>query len=135
MQRLRRERQAQEASDSIRVKSERLDKLVNLIGELVTVQARLSQLANGREDPERLRVAAALQHALLELDRDPTMTAALREGIGYDGWIVGDDRRYDAIRKVHQRFGHYRFGATEAAREQAGTTGSTGETTEAPGER
>jgi ABC-type phosphate/phosphonate transport system substrate-binding protein len=76
-------------------------------------------LVDGREDPAQLRVAAALQHALLGLGGDPAMAAALREGIGYDGWIVGDDRRYDAIRKVHQRFGHYRFGAPEVTREGA----------------
>ena len=76
-------------------------------------------LVGSREDPARLRVAAALQHALLDLDDDPAMAAALREGIGYDGWIVGDDRRYDAIRKVHERFGHYRFGASQEPGETA----------------
>lgn len=92
-------------------------------------------LVAGREDPERLHVAAALQHALLGLDDDPAMAAALREGIGYDGWIVGDDRRYDAIRKVHRRFGHYRFGVPQGTAE--GTTGTTGDGdgTEATGER
>ncbi|MBN1772938.1 MAG: PhnD/SsuA/transferrin family substrate-binding protein [Deltaproteobacteria bacterium] len=92
-------------------------------------------LVGGREDPERLRVAAALQHALLVLDDDPAMAASLREGIGYDGWIVGDDRRYDAIRKVHQRFGHYRFGARPATDEGAGATEPAGAATEARKER
>jgi hypothetical protein len=77
-------------------------------------------LAGGREDPQALRLAAALQHALLEMDRDPATAHALRDGIGYDGWILGDDRRYDAIRKVYQRFGHYRFGGGEEARDGGG---------------
>jgi len=44
---LRQERQpqAQEAASSIRVTAEKLDVLVNLVGELVTVQARLSLVA------------------------------------------------------------------------------------------
>lgn len=73
VQRLRRERQAVETSDSIRVKSERLDKLVNLIGELVTVQARLSQLSNGREDAVLLAVAEEVERLTWEL-RDQVLT-------------------------------------------------------------
>lgn len=112
-----------------------LAKTARIPRDAVAVQV---PLVGGREDPERLRVAAALQHALLGLDDDPAMAATLREGIGYDGWIVGDDRRYDAIRKVRQRFGHYRFGAptaTEGTETERETTGARGETTEAPGER
>ncbi|MCM2264111.1 MAG: chemotaxis protein CheA [Desulfuromonadales bacterium] len=73
VQRLRRERQAVETSDSIRVKSERLDKLVNLIGEMVTVQARLSQLSNGREDAALLAVAEEVERLTWEL-RDQVLT-------------------------------------------------------------
>lgn len=73
VQRLRRERQTAETSDSIRVKSERLDKLVNLIGELVTVQARLSQLANGREDAALLAVSEEVERLTWEL-RDQVLT-------------------------------------------------------------
>lgn len=36
---------------SIRVRSERLDNLVNMIGEMVTIQARLSETIAGRKDP------------------------------------------------------------------------------------
>ena len=67
-------------------------------------------LVDGREDPAALRRAAALQHAMLAVDDDPETARALRDGIGYDGWIEGDDRRYDAIRSVYRRFGRYRFG-------------------------
>ncbi|MHB8708419.1 MAG: chemotaxis protein CheA [Desulfuromonadales bacterium] len=73
VQRLRRERQAAETSDSIRVKSERLDKLVNLIGEMVTVQARLSQLSNGREDAVLMAVAEEVERLTWEL-RDQVLT-------------------------------------------------------------
>ena len=38
------------AESSIRVPSSKLDELVNLVGELVTVQARLTQMANDGED-------------------------------------------------------------------------------------
>jgi len=70
-------------------------------------------LVGGREDPRVLEVAGALQHALLEMDHDRETARALRDGIGYDGWILGEDRRYDAVRKMNQRFGHYRFGGPE----------------------
>lgn len=92
-------------------------------------------LVGGREDPERLRVAAALQHALLAADDDPAMAVLLRESIGYDGWIVGDDRRYDAIRRVRQRFGHYRFGAPCATERGADNGATSGAATEARSER
>ncbi len=39
-------------ASSIRVSSEKLDKLASLVGELVTVQARLSQMSALRVDPE-----------------------------------------------------------------------------------
>ncbi len=54
---------------SLRVPAERLDQLVNLVGELVTVQARLSELANQRDDTEVTEVAE-------EVER---LTGALRE--------------------------------------------------------
>ena len=54
---------------SIRVSADRLDQLVNLVGELVTVQARLSEIAARREDPDILEISE-------EVDR---LTSALRE--------------------------------------------------------
>lgn len=41
-----------DTASSIRVSAEKLDELVNLVGELVTVQARLSQLALSAENPQ-----------------------------------------------------------------------------------
>jgi len=56
-------------ASSIRVSAEKLDQLVNLVGELVTVQARLSEVAARREDAEVLAVSEQVEH----------LTSALRE--------------------------------------------------------
>ena len=56
-------------ASSIRVPAAKLDQFVNLVGELVTVQARLFEIATRREDPE---VGAVSE----EVDR---LTSALRE--------------------------------------------------------
>lgn len=61
---------------SIRVPSERLDRLVNLVGELVTVQARLSQTAVHRDDPDLLLISEEIDRLTEEL-RDSTMTIRL----------------------------------------------------------
>jgi len=50
-----------EAITSIRVSSSKLDKLVNLIGELVTVQERLSQVSSTVRDCPRERIYDLLQ--------------------------------------------------------------------------
>lgn len=73
VQALRRERKALDVMDSIRVKSDRLDKLVNLVGEMVTVQARLSQFANSRMDAELLSVAEEVERLTWDL-RDQVLT-------------------------------------------------------------
>jgi two-component system chemotaxis sensor kinase CheA len=56
-------------ASSIRVAATKLDQFVNLVGELVTVQARLGELAARRDDPEVTAVAE-------EVDR---LASALRE--------------------------------------------------------
>jgi len=61
------ERQTQEAAASIRVAAEKLDLLVNLVGELVTVQARLSQVAAGRRDPEVKAISEEVERLTAEL--------------------------------------------------------------------
>jgi len=58
-----------DTASSIRVPAARLDQFVNLVGELVTVQARLGEVAARRDDPEVTTVAE-------EVER---LTAALRE--------------------------------------------------------
>ncbi len=54
-------------ASSIRVAADRVDKLVNLVGELVTVQARLGALAARREDPEMLAVSEEIERLTTEL--------------------------------------------------------------------
>lgn len=60
------------AESSIRVPSSKLDELVNLVGELVTVQARLTQMANDSEDGQLKFLAEEVERLSAEL-RDNTM--------------------------------------------------------------
>ena len=61
-----------EVISNIRVSSEKLDKLVNLVGELVTVQARLSQTAARKDDSDLVSIAEEVERLTAEL-RDNTM--------------------------------------------------------------
>jgi len=65
----RREYDKQDNASSIRVPAAKLDQFVNLVGELVTVQARLVEVAARRDDPEVTAVSE-------EIER---LTTALRE--------------------------------------------------------
>ncbi|GFO68981.1 chemotaxis protein CheA [Geomonas limicola] len=67
VQAVRQEKQTTDAGNSIRVPAERLDLLVNLVGELVTVQARLSQTAAGRADLELSAIAEEVERLTAEL--------------------------------------------------------------------
>ncbi|MBF0342699.1 MAG: chemotaxis protein CheA [Nitrospirae bacterium] len=73
---IRQERQGrqrpEETISTIKVPAEKLDRLVNLVGELVTVQARLTQMAVKRVDYEMLSVAEEVERLSSEL-RDNTM--------------------------------------------------------------
>jgi len=60
-------------SSSVRVRSERLDKLVDLIGELVTVQARLKQLSETIADADLERVSEEVEQLTWEL-RDEVLS-------------------------------------------------------------
>ncbi len=64
---VRQERQVQEVAASIRVPAEKLDILVNLVGELVTIQARLTQTATGRHDAELESIAEEVERLTGEL--------------------------------------------------------------------
>ncbi len=70
---LRRERQKSEEMTSIRVQSNKLDKLVDLVGELVTVQARLTQVATAGNGAVLLSIAEEVERLTAEL-RDNTMS-------------------------------------------------------------
>ncbi len=70
---IRMERWTQEEASSIRVASEKLDKLVDLVGELVTVQARLTQLAGKGRDATLLSISEEVERLSSEL-HDNTMS-------------------------------------------------------------
>jgi two-component system chemotaxis sensor kinase CheA len=69
----REQRHGMEPTSSIRVATDRLDTLVNLVGELVTVQARLSQTALVRGIPEFTSIAEEVERLTVSL-RDNTMS-------------------------------------------------------------
>ncbi len=64
---VRQERASQDAATSIRVPAERLDQLVNLVGELVTVQAHLSQTAALQNNAEFASIAEEVERLTEEL--------------------------------------------------------------------
>ena len=64
---VRQERQSQESATSIRVPAERLDALVNLVGELVTVQARLSQMASVQRESGLISISEEVERLTAEL--------------------------------------------------------------------
>lgn len=57
---------------SIRVSAEKLDELVNLVGELVTTQARLSQIASSNNDSDIVSVSEEVERITWSL-RDSTL--------------------------------------------------------------
>ena len=61
-----------EPAQSLRVEAAKLDNLVNLVGELVIAQARLTQLAAGQADAELTGVAEEIERLVGEL-RDNTL--------------------------------------------------------------
>lgn len=67
VQDLRRERQSRESAGSIRVPTEKLDLLVNLVGELVTVQARLGQAVSSAAGSELPAIAEEVERLAGEL--------------------------------------------------------------------
>jgi two-component system chemotaxis sensor kinase CheA len=72
LKQLRKERSSSEQQSSIRVQAERLDHLVNLVGEQVTVQARLGQLAQSLKMPELTSIAEEVARLTADL-RDSTL--------------------------------------------------------------
>lgn len=72
---VRRKRQQQQVSTTIRVKSEKLDSLVNLVGEIVTLQARLTQYTESAADGEDVSISE-LESVTENMAR---LTAELRE--------------------------------------------------------
>jgi two-component system, chemotaxis family, sensor kinase CheA len=69
-------KKAVDQSSSIRVPSEKLDSLVNMVGELVTVQSRLTQIASEQNNPLLLQVAEEVERLVSDL-RDTTMSVRM----------------------------------------------------------
>jgi two-component system chemotaxis sensor kinase CheA len=65
-------RRKQEALSSIRVAADKLDFLVDLVGELVIVQAQITQVVSERSDPQMTALAEELERLSDEL-RDSTL--------------------------------------------------------------
>ena len=61
------------AASSIRVPADKLDTLVNLVGELVTVQANLSRKGRMSDDPELLAISEEVERLITSL-RENTMS-------------------------------------------------------------
>lgn len=70
---MRAKKTSAESSATLRVPSEKLDVLVDLVGELVTVQARLNQAAVQDINPELMKIAEEVERLVWEL-RDNTMS-------------------------------------------------------------
>ncbi len=68
----RQQKKVDAGASSIRVPADRLDYLVDMVGELVTVQARLSQAAATRQDSELTSIAEEVERLTAEL-RDCTL--------------------------------------------------------------
>lgn len=69
---VREKKKTDEQASSIRVSSDKLDKLVDLVGELVIVQARLTQTANEAKKTQLTSIAEDLERLTVEL-RDHTL--------------------------------------------------------------
>lgn len=77
VKRIRQKRQETVGKASLRVDAEKLDKLVDLVGELVTVQARLNQQAAVSGMAGLLLIAEEVERLVSEL-RDNTMSIRMR---------------------------------------------------------
>ena len=62
-----------ESAANIRVSSKKLDRLVDLVGELVTVQVRLSQTSSQTDNPELISISEEIERLTGEI-RDNTMS-------------------------------------------------------------
>lgn len=77
IKKIRHKRMADTHSKSVRVDAEKLDILVDLVGELVTVQARLSRRAASDREGEITSIAEEVERLVGEL-RDNTMSIRMR---------------------------------------------------------
>jgi two-component system chemotaxis sensor kinase CheA len=73
----REKHQRKESASNIRVAAEKLDTLVDLVGELVTLQARLTQTAVSQDYSQLLSIAEEVERLTAEL-RDNTMSIRMQ---------------------------------------------------------
>lgn len=73
IKKIRGKRSDEKGASSLRVAADKLDILVDLVGELVTVQARLSQFSSTEEHSDLLTIAEEVERLTTEL-RDNTMS-------------------------------------------------------------
>ncbi len=73
LQEVRQRRRKEEAVSTLKVPAEKLDCLVDLVGELVTMQARLGRKASSLSDPELVSISEEVERLTAEL-RDNTMS-------------------------------------------------------------
>ncbi len=73
LKKTRKRQQETVTASSIRVAADKLDILVDLVGEMVTVQARLRQRASSQNDPVLLSISEDVERLTAEL-RDNTMS-------------------------------------------------------------
>ena len=64
---LKKIQQKQQPAQNVRVNTEKLDSMVNLVGELVTTQAQLARVAYNSEDRELSNITESLQRLVEEL--------------------------------------------------------------------
>jgi two-component system chemotaxis sensor kinase CheA len=64
---VRKKRQETEVAASLRVSSEKVDLMVNLVGELVTLQARLSQMSRSKKDAELISLSEEVERITWDL--------------------------------------------------------------------
>jgi two-component system chemotaxis sensor kinase CheA len=76
VRRIRKDRDEQATASSIRVAADKLDDLVDLVGELVIVQAQISQMVSTRGDQELTTLAEELERLSDEL-RDSTLSVRM----------------------------------------------------------
>ena len=69
---LQEKKQQETSNQTIKVNSEKLDKLIDLVGELVTFNARLTQISQFIQTSELYTIAEQGERLILEL-RDTTM--------------------------------------------------------------
>lgn len=72
IRRVKARKQRGETLSSIRVQADKLDQLVDLVGELVIVQAKLKQYESERQDPRLSAISEELEHLSNDL-RDNTL--------------------------------------------------------------